>query len=66
MAKYRIEFEGELEDEVFDTYEEADEYALYLASCYHTGGEILEMSNLGDYPYDPDDEPEYEIVEVDE
>ena len=40
--------------------------ALYLVSCYHTGGEILELSNPGDYPYDPDDEPEYEIVETDE
>ena len=39
-------------------------HALYLVSCYHTGGEILEMRNPGDYPYDPDDEPEYEIVEV--
>ena len=41
MAKYKIIFEGEEEDEVFDSYEEADEYALYLVSCYHTGGEIL-------------------------
>jgi hypothetical protein len=23
------------------------------------------MSNPGDYPYDPDDEPDYEIIEVD-
>ena len=46
MAKYKILFEGEEEDDVFDTYEEAEEHALYLVSCYHTGGEILEMSNL--------------------
>ena len=58
MAKYKIIFEGDEQDEVFDTYEEADEYALYLVSCYHTGGEGLEMSNPGDYTYDPDDEPE--------
>ena len=32
--------------------EEAEDYALYLISCYHTGSEILEMSNPGDYPYD--------------
>ncbi len=64
-ADYKIIFESE-ENEVFDTYEEADEYALYLLSCYHIGGEILEMSNPGDYPYDPDDEPEYEIIEVDD
>ena len=66
MAKYKILFEGEEEDEVFDTYEKADEYALYLVSCYHTGGESLAMSNPGDYPYDPNDEPEYEIVEIDD
>ena len=66
MEKYKIIFEGEEEDEVFDSYEDAEEYALYLVSCYHTGGEIIEMSNPGDYPYDPDDEPEYEIVEIDD
>ena len=48
------------------SYEGAEEYALYLASCHHLGGEILEKSNPGDYPYDPDDEPEYEIVEIDD
>lgn len=66
MKKYKIIFECEEEDEVFDSYDEAEEYALYLVSCYHTGGEILEMSNPGDYPYDPDDEPEYEIFEIDD
>jgi hypothetical protein len=65
MKKYKIIFEGEEEDEVFSSYEQAQEYALYLVSCYHTGGEILELSNPGDYPYDPSDEPEYEIVEID-
>lgn len=66
MVKYKILFDGDEQDEVFETYDEADEYALYLVSCYHTGAEILEMSNPGDYPYDPDDEPEYEIIEVDD
>ncbi len=66
MANYKIVFEGNEEDEVFSTYEDAEEYALYLVSCYHTGGETLELSNPGDYPYDPDDEPEYEIIETDE
>ena len=65
MAKYKIIFDGTEEDEVFDSYEAADEYALYLVSCCHTGAQILEMSNPGDYPYDPDDEPEYDIIEVD-
>lgn len=66
MSIYKIVIEGDEQDEVFDTYEDAEEYASYLISCYHTGGEILEMSNPGDYPYDPDDEPEYEIIETDE
>lgn len=63
MSKYKIIFEDEELDEAFDTYEEADDYALYMVSCYHEGGEILELSNPGDYPYDPDDEPDYEITE---
>lgn len=58
MANYKVVFEGKEHDEVFATYEEAEEHAQYLGSCYHTGGEILEMSNPGDYPYDPDDEPD--------
>ncbi len=65
MAKYKVVIDGEEEDKVFDTYEEADEYGLYLVGCWHTGSEILEMSNPGDYPYDPDDEPDYEVIEVD-
>ncbi len=66
MANYKVVFEGEEDNEVFATYEGAKQHALYLVSCYHTGGEILEMSNPGDYPYDPYDEPEYEIIETDE
>ena len=64
MSKYKIIFDGTEEDDVFDTYEEADDYALYLVSCTRLGGQILEMSNPGDNPYDPDDEPEYDIIEV--
>lgn len=66
MAKYKIVFDDEEQDEIFDTIDEAIEYAQDLVSDYHLGGEILEMSNPGDYPYDPDDEPEYYIIEVDD
>lgn len=66
MANYKIIFNGEEQDEVYSTYEDAEEYALYLVSCYHSGGETLELNNPGDYPYDPNDEPEYEIIETDE
>ncbi len=67
MAKYKIIFDGEEEDEVFDTEEAAEEYAVYLQGCSRTGAEILHMSNPGDYDYDEDnfEYPEYEIVEED-
>ena len=66
MKKYKILFDGEFEDEVFDSEEAADDYALYLVSCSRNGAEIMNMSNPGDYPLDDFYEPEYEIVEVDE
>ena len=69
MSKYRIQWEdGDIEDEVFDTYEDADDYALYLVSCGRTGAETLHMSNPGDNDYDEDEyeEPEYEIIEEDD
>lgn len=67
MSKYKIIFDGEEEDDIFDTEEDAEEYADYLVSCTREGAEILHMSNPGDYDYDEDDfeGPEYEIVEVD-
>ncbi len=64
MAKYKIIFEGEEQDEVFNTYDDAEDYANNLVGDYHEGGEILEMSNPGDYPYAPDYEPEYIIVKL--
>lgn len=66
MSKYKIIFDGEEEDDVFDDEESAEEYALYLCSCARTGAEILHMSNPGDYEYDEDDfeDSDYEIVEI--
>lgn len=68
MAKYKIIMYGEEEDDIFSSEEEAEEYALYLCSCARTGAEILHWSNPGDYDYDEDtfEEPEYEIVEIDD
>ena len=66
MANYKVVIDGDEQDEVFDTYEKAEEYTLYLVSCWHTGAQTLEMSNPGDYPYNPDNEPDYEIIETDE
>jgi len=50
-------------DDVFDTEEEANDYGTYLVSCHDLGGEILHMSNPGDYPLS-DDEPNFEVIEV--
>lgn len=68
MAKYKVIFDGEEEDEVFETEAEAEEYALYLCSCTRDGAETLHMSNPGDYDYDEEvyEDPEYEIVEIDQ
>ena len=65
MSKYKVWFNDEEMDAVFDTEEEAEEYALYLCSCTREGAEILHMSNPGDYDEDDYDE-DYEIVEVEE
>ena len=65
MAKYKVKFNGEFEDEVFDTEREANDYALYLASCAAEGAEILHLSNPGDYDEDDYDD-DYEIVEIDD
>ena len=68
MAKFKVIFDGEEQDEVFNTAKDAEEHALYLCSCTREGAEILHMSNPGDYDYDEDDfeDSEYEIVEEDE
>ena len=68
MSKFKIIFDGEECDEIFDTEEDAEEYALYLSSCSREGAEILHMSNPGDYDYDEEtyEDPDYEIIEIDD
>ena len=66
MAQYKVIFEDEEQDEIFDSEEAAEEYALYLCSCSREGAEILHMSNPGDYDYDEDEEYDYEIIEIDQ
>ena len=68
MSKYKIIFDGEEKDEIFDTEEAAEEYANYMCGCSELGAEILHMSNPGDYEYDEDnwEYPEYEIVEIED
>ncbi len=69
MTKYKVvmhypDGEDDEYDETFDSYEEAEDHGRYLSSCYDLGGEILNMSNPGDYPYDENDEgASYEVIE---
>lgn len=53
---------------IFNTYNAAEEAALYAIGCMRQGVEILNMSNPGDYDYDEEnfESPEYEIVEIEE
>jgi len=52
----------EEQDEVFETESEAEDHGMYMCSCYSTGGEVLHLSNPGDYPLN-DDKADYEIIE---
>lgn len=67
MSKYKIVMFDEEQDGIFDTENDAEEYASYLCSCARTGAEILHMSNPGDYDYDEEsfEYPEYRIIEFD-
>lgn len=67
--KYKVEMhysDGTIEedDEIFDTEEEARDHGEYMCSCYSDGAEILNISNPGDYPLDPDMEADFEVLEV--
>ncbi len=68
MAKYKIIFDGVEEDDIYDSYEDAEEAANEMTSDCKLGAEILHMSNPGDYEYDEDDydDPDIEIVEIEE
>ena len=57
---------NEEQDEVFDTEEDAEEYANYLVSCSQVGAEILNLSNPGDYPLDDYEDPDFEIIEIED
>ena len=56
----------ELDDEVFETEEEAEEHGLYMHSCNALGAEILNLSNPGDYPLEEASGFEFEVVDLDE
>ncbi len=56
----------DMDNAIFDTYEEAEEAGLYASSCVRDGAEILNMSNPGDYEYDEETykPPKLKVVEV--
>lgn len=53
----------EEDDEVFESASEANDYGMYMVSCYSQGGEILHMSNPGDYPLS-DDDADFQVIEI--
>ena len=66
MSKYRLIYDGEVIEQVFDSEEAAEEYAAYLDGCSSVGAEILYMSNPGDYDYDENEDytRDYDIEEI--
>jgi hypothetical protein len=56
----------EEDDEVFETEEEAEAHGLEQCSHYVAGGEVLHMSNAGDYPLrQDDDDVDFDVMKVD-
>lgn len=74
MAKFKIIFhwsDGTHDEDdnygaFYSSKEAAEEAGLYGLSCAKQGGEILEMSNPGDYPFDEADYDDngFEVVEI--
>ena len=76
MSKYKVvmtfpdgevidSYEEDGEEGVFDTEQEAEDYFTECMSNYKVGGEVLHLSNPGDYPLEMvEQEPDYDIVEI--
>ena len=76
MAKYKVimtfpngdvidSYEDDGDYGVFNTEEEANAYIDEWMSNYSAGGEVLNLSNPGDYPLEMvEQEPDIEIVEI--
>lgn len=53
------------EDEAFETEEEAQAFGAEQCSNYAVGGEVLHLSNPGDYPLKGDeDDVDFDVIEV--
>lgn len=71
MAKYRVMMHysdgtSEMEDEIFETREAAEEHGSYMCACTEQGAEDLYGSNPGDYPLEDAVSADYEVIEVDD
>jgi hypothetical protein len=55
----------EEEDEVFVTEDDARAHGLEQCGNYIAGGEVLHLSNPGDYPLRDDDKVDFNVIEVD-
>ena len=62
MGKYQVLIDCELKNEVFDSYEEAEEYALYLRRIEREKAEALYLQNPEKYPIEYFSESNYEII----
>lgn len=68
MAKFKVIYQWndgttEEEDELYDSYKEAEEAGLIGLSNYAVGQEVLELSNPGDWA-DEEIPEDFEIEEV--
>lgn len=70
MSKFRVQMVDaytnevlEIEDEIFDTEEDAEEYACELGGCFSQGAEDLSLMGR---EYTPRDEVEFVVEEIDE
>lgn len=66
MSKFKIIFDGYLEPDEYDTYDEAEEAADKMASNFRLGESILREMNPDDYDEENDGDGSYIIIEVDE
>lgn len=68
MSIFKVIFDDEEQDEVFNDADDAYDYALECCSNARYGAEILHMSNPGDYDYDEDTyvDPDFEIIEIED
>ena len=58
-------YKEEGENGVFPTEEDAEEYFAQWMSDYDAGGEILHLSNPGDYPLEKvQEEPDHYVEEI--